>query len=440
MRSVSRRRFLRQAGACLALPFLPSLLPRALADDPVMARPPVRLLFIFAPNGKLMREWTPDAEGEKFVLQPVMESLSPYRDKLLVLSGLTLDGARAHGDGPGDHARAGAAFLTGAHPVKTGGDKLRNGQSVDQLAAAWLGRETRFPSLELGIERSRRGQCDSGYSCAYVSNISWRSAQQPMAKEVRPRLVFERLFGDEARRTPEERARRDFFRGSILDLSREQARGLQAELGRSDRAKLQEYLEAVRELEVRLQNPSQEVPAGLEVPGVAQSRAEHIQQMGSLLALAFQSDSTRVASLMLGNAGSNRSYPELGVPGGHHGMSHHGEEADKLKAIRRIDRFHVDQLAGLLDRFAAVEEGTGSLLDNLLIVYGSGIGEGSRHNHDNLPILLLGGGGGQLQGGRHLRYPKETPLCDLYLSLLGMAGVAAQQFGDSRGALPGLGG
>lgn len=439
MQPLSRRRFLRHAGACLALPFLPSLLPRARADEERTA-PPLRMLFIFAPNGKLMREWTPKTEGADFELPYLLEPLAPFRDKLLVLSGLTLDGARAHGDGPGDHARAGAAFLTGAHPVKTGGDNIRNGQSVDQCAAAYLGDQTRFPSLELGIEKNRRGRCDSGYSCAYVSNISWRSARQPLAKEVKPQLVFERLFGEEALRSPAARARRDFFRGSILDLASEQARGLQAQLGRNDQAKLQEYLDAVRELEQRLQEPATALPDEQDRPGVPRSRAEHIQQMGSLLALAFQSDSTRIASLMFGNAGSGRSYPELGVPDSHHGMSHHGEEPTKLEAVRRIDRFHVEQLAAMLERFASIEDGEGSLLDNMVIMYGSGIGEGNRHNHDELPILLLGGGAGRLQGGRHLRYADDTPLCNLYVSLLHMAGVALPQFGDSTGALPGLGG
>ncbi len=436
MSDQNRRTFLRNLGACLALPFLPSL-PGAFADER-RARAPLRMLFVFAPNGKIMPDWTPTEEGADFTLPYLLEPLESQRERMLVLSGLTLDGARAHGDGPGDHARASAAFLTGAHPRKTGGDDILNGISVDQVAAEKLGEHTRFPSLELGIEGNRRGRCDSGYSCAYVSNISWRSAVQPMAKEVKPRLVFDRLFGDERRLSPEERARRELLRGSVLDLVGEQAHGLARRLGRDDRAKLDEYLHAVRELEARLGQPQEDPGAQAERPGKPGDRAEHIQMMGELLTLAFQTDATRVATLMFGNAGSNKSYPQLGVSDGHHSVSHHRGDEQKIDKVRRIDRFHVEQLAALVERFASVREGDGSMLDNMVIVYGSGIGDGNRHHHHDLPVLVLGGGAGRLASGRHVRFPRDTPLTNLYLTLLDLAGVRVPRFGDSTGPLQGL--
>lgn len=440
MRELTRRTFLRgAAGAALALPWLESW-PAAAAE-----RPPVRLLFVYVPNGMHMPEWTPAAPGPLRALPPLLQPLAPLREDVLVISGLTLDGARAHGDGPGDHARAVAAFLTCAHPRKTAGEDLQVGVSVDQVAAQRIGRATRFPSLELGCERgAQSGSCDSGYSCAYSSNLSWHAPGSPRAKEVDPRRVFERLFvNPDDRLPPAERARRARYRGSVLDLVQEEATALRARLGRRDRDKLDEYATSVRELERRLDeaaaaagpDPGMEAPTG--IPG---DFGAHIRLMYDLAALALETDQTRVVSVLVANAGSNRSYRDLGVPEGHHDLSHHGRDADKQAKVARINRFHVEQLAHLLGRLKRTREEGGTLLDRTLVVFGSGISDGDRHNHDDLPVLVCGRGGGAVAPGRHLRVARETPLANLYLSALQAAGAAVPSFGDSTGPLAGLGG
>lgn len=441
-----RRAFLRgAAGTLLALPALESLAPApARADEPGQGGEPPRLILLFVPNGKHMPDWTPAQEGPGFELPWLLEPLAAYRDDLLLLSGLALDGARSHGDGPGDHARAAGAFLTGAHPFKTGGSGIRNGVSVDQVAARQLGARTRFPSLELGCEPSKQGgSCDSGYSCAYSSNIAWRSPTAPVAKEINPRRVFERLFVDgEARLTPEERARRRRGRLRVLDHVLEDSRRLRGQLGAEDRSKLDEYLESVRELERRLNRAADdgEPEVGIDPPaGVPADHGEHIRLLHDLSVLAFRNDLTRVVTFMVGNAGSNRTYPELGIHEGHHRLSHHGNEADKIEKIRAINRWHVEQLAHLLGRLREAPAGEGTLLDRTLVVYGSAIADGNRHAHHDLPILLAGGRGLGLTPGRHLRFPRDTPLCNLYLSLLQRVGVRQQAFGDSTGPLHGLG-
>jgi len=439
--AIPRRTFLKGAGAALALPLLEGMLPApCLAGEPAG---PVRLLFVFTPNGMHMPDWTPATEGADFGLPYLLEPLAPWREQLFVPSGLALDNARSKGDGPGDHARAGAAFLTTAHPKKTGGADIRLGVSVDQVAAAKVGRATRFPSLELGTEPSRQaGACDSGYSCAYSSNVSWRTPTQPLAKEVDPRLVFERLFlTEEARLSPEERERRRRYRRSVLDLVGEDAARLSGRLGRTDRRKLGEYAHGVRELERQIEAAAAEAA---ELPDFDAPRraprdyGRHVRLMYDLVGLAFEADLTRVATIMVGNAGSNRSYRDLGVPEGHHSLSHHGGDAEKQAKIRRINRWHTEQLAHLVERLATTPEGDGSLLDRTLVVYGSGIGDGNRHNHDDLPILLIGGAKAGVTPGRHVRYRRDTPLANLYLALLARAGVHAGSFGDSDGPLPGL--
>jgi len=443
----TRRQVLRGTGALLALPWLESLAapgPRASPVSPGEG-PPLRLLFVMTPNGAQMDRWTPAVEGALESLPPTLQPLEPWRDQLLVLSGLTHDKARANGDGPGDHARAAAAFLTSSQPRKTAGSDLRAGVSVDQLIAAEIGARTRLRSLELGTQAGRLGgQCDSGYACAYSSNISWLGPSTPAAKEVDPRLVFERLFGDgPPGESAEERAARILRRRSLLDSVRADARALGPRLAVADRGRLEEYLSGVRELERRIEAVEQGrtlAPQGARPPdGVPEDFAEHARLLGDLLALAFASDSTRIASLMLANEGSNRSYPELGVPEGHHELSHHGNDPIKREKVATIDRHHVELLAHLIGRLAASSEGPGasSLLDHTLVLYGSAIGDGNRHNHDELPLLLLGRGGG-VRSGRHLRYPAQTPCANLYLTLLDLAGVPRAVFGDSTGPLTGL--
>jgi hypothetical protein len=449
-RRLHRRTVLRGLGAALALPWLEGMAgpgPRtAAAGEP--EGPPRRMAFLFVPSGVHMPDWTPKATGRDYELPWILEPLAPHKDDLLVLSGLAQDQARAHGDGPGDHARCVAVYLTGAHPVKTKGANIRVGVSVDQVGARAIGQHTRFGSLELGIERGKQsGNCDSGYSCAYSSNMSWRTPTTPMPNEVDPRLVFERLF-DAGRpgESKEARRRRLARRKSVLDVVGEDAAQLGKVLGGSDKAKLAEYLEGVREIEQRLEKIERNQAAGgdpvtdFTVPrGYARERTQHIRLMADLLVLAFRTDSTRIATFMLATGGSGSSYPFIGVPEPHHPLSHHGKNPQKIAKIRKINRYHVEQLAYLLAKMRAVKEGEGTLLDNTMLVYGSAIGDGNRHNHDDLPILLAGGGGGSLQTGRHLRYDRWTPLNNLYLSMLDRVGAPTDSLGDSTGRLPRLG-
>lgn len=421
MRPVSRRTMLRGAGAALALPWLEAF---------GGAAPPVRLAYLFVPNGIHMPDWTPASEGAAFSLPFVLQPLAPHRERLLLLSGLAHDKARANGDGPGDHARSAAAFLTGAQPVKTDGSGIRAGVSADQAAARRVGNRTRLPSIEIGCEAGLvSGQCDSGYSCAYSSNISWSTPQTPMAKETDPRQLFDRLFGE----TREGLARKK----GLLDRVREDARSLSRKLGATDRRKLDEYLTGVHELERRIALAADPAaPAAKRPEGTPRDYAEHLRVMADLLALAFATDTTRIATFMLANEGSNRSYPMLGIPEGHHELSHHGGDAGKQEKIRRINRFHVETLAHLLGRLAEAREGGDSLLDRCLVVYGSGISDGNRHNHDELPVLVAGGAAAGLRTGRHLRLPRETPMNNLHLALLDRLGVDLPAFGDSTARLP----
>ncbi len=437
---ISRRAALRGMGASIALPFLESLLPRGAAG--VTMTPPVRLAFVYAPNGKHMTDWSPTAEGAILDLPPTLRPLEPVRDHVRVLSGLSLRAAAPGADGPGDHARAMATFLTGVRPHKTSGSDVRVGVSVDQVVSAAIGRATRLPSLEVGCEGGKTaGTCDNGYSCAYQTNLSWRTASTPMPKEVDPRLVFERLFGDRVRAGADAaRAKRDRDQRSILDFVAEDARHLHDRLGGEDRRKLDEYLTGIREVEARIQRAQPVVAVGrdrlVRPTGVPENYAEHARLLGDLVALAFQADLTRVATFVLGNDGSNHSYREVGVSEGHHDVSHHGNDLTKHAKLRRINRLHVEQLAHLLRRLKATAEGDGNLLDRCLIVYGSGIRDGDRHDHEDLPVLLAGGAA--VKGCRHIRYAAGTPLCNLYLTLLDWLEVRAERFGDSTGRLPGL--
>lgn len=432
-RHLPRRTFLKGAGAAIALPWLDAMCP-------ALSRPgerPLRAVFVFAPNGMKMDEWRPATAGADFVLPRTLEPLAAVRAQVTVLSGLDLDAARAHGDGPGDHARACAAFLTCAHPRKTGGADLRAGISVDQVIAAERGGATRFASLELGMEGgAAAGICDSGYSCAYSNHVSWRKPSTPVAKETSPRALFVRLFGDPARARAEELRRRELE--SLLDAVAEDAGDLRARLSRADRSKLDDYLTAVRELEQRLAAPPPDPLAAPEGLLEARTYPQRLALMYEILALALQTDSARVATLMLGNAGSSLSYPWLGIRDGHHGLSHHRGDADKHAKIAQINRWQIAQLAVFLERLAATDDGGESLLARTALVYGSGIADGNRHDHGDLPILVAGGANGHLRGGRHVVCERGTPLANLYASVLGWLGIARERFGDSTGALAGL--
>jgi hypothetical protein len=445
---MSRRAALRGLGASVALPLLEAMLPGARGGGaPAPPRPPRRLLYVYIPNGVHLPHWTPGAEGAGFDLPPILEPLGPFREDVLVLSGLTLDPARAHGDGPGDHPRAMTAFLTGRHPHKTPGADLRAGVSADQVIAQKVGGATRFRSLELGCDGTRpAGTCEGNYSCVYQSTISWASETTPLGKETVPRLVFDRLFGDAAGAGGSDAAlaRRRLLRESILDSVAEDARTLQAQLGGPDGRKLEEYLTGLLEVERRMQNsaPVADVVGGkVKRPGAAPAEfGEHVRLLIDLLALAFQSDMTRVATLVFGNDQSNRTYPAVGVAEAHHEVSHHGKNPEKQAKVAKINRYHVQQLAYLLGRLKEIKEGGGTLLDSCMVVYGSGISDGDAHNHEDLPILVAGRGGGTLRPGRHVRCPKETPLMNLHLALMGRMGVDLPSFGDSTGRLSGLDG
>jgi hypothetical protein len=441
---ISRRTVLKGLGAAVALPWLEAMAPwTVLASSVPAASVPNRMAFLYVPNGVNMAEWRPEAEGALGELPSILKPLAPVKDRLLVLSGLTADKARPNGDGPGDHARALAAYLTGCQPRKTDGADIRVGISVDQVAAARVGDQTRLPSLEIGCEPGRQaGSCDSGYSCAYSNTISWRSATTPVPKEVNPRLVFERLF---ATAPPAERAARDLKRKSVLDFVQQDAGSLRTQLGATDQRKLDEYFSSVRDIELRIQRseklPELKVPDGTKKPeGIPTSYEEHLRLMCDLLVLAFQTDVTRVCTFVLANEGSNRPYAAIGVPEGHHDLSHHQNDPKKLAKIREINTFHMKQYAYLLTKLQSIREGDGTLLDHCLIAYGSGNGDGNRHNHDDLPILLAGRAGGTIKTARHIRYPKDTPLNNLWLSMLDRMDVKVPTLGDATGRLPGLAG
>jgi hypothetical protein len=442
---ISRRTLLKGLGTAIALPFLEAMRPTLTIADTAKTGAPKRMAFIYIPNGAHMAAWTPTAEGANFPLPPTLEPLKDFQDRLMVLSGLTLNTARPLGDGPGDHARAMSAFLTGAHPRKTYGADIKIGVSVDQVAAQKIGQQTKFPSLEIGCEGGKlAGNCDSGYSCAYSSNLSWRTETTPNAKEINPRLVFERLFGNQVQGEEDSsRANRDRYKKSILDFVKEDTRKLRFKLGGPDQRKLDEYMSSLREVESRIDRasrlPEAKAPNGLVIPGaVPQDYQEHLRLMCDLMVLAFQADLTRVATFVFANDGSNRSYKLIEVPEGHHDLSHHGGNKDKQAKIAKINKFHITQFAYLLGKLKAVQEGEGNLLDNSMIVLGGGISDGNRHNHDELPILLAGKGGGSVNPGRHIRVKKETPLTNLYLGMLDRFAVPTEKLGDSTGKLEGL--
>ncbi len=450
-KGISRRTVLRGLGVTVALPWLeamPGLGSRAAGavmggtSLPASAVP-VRLACVFMPNGVNYEAWEPAGEGASYALSRTLEPLAAVRSHVNVMTGLTLNKARANGDGPGDHARSSASFLTGNQARKTAGNDIRNGVSVDQIAARHVGTQTRLPSIELGCENSpSAGSCDSGYSCAYTSNISWRADDAPMPKMVDPAAVFERLFGDATQAAAQrERLSR---RQSILDFVRDDARRLSDRLGMNDRRKLDQFQSAVREIELRIQRarddtrtvkaPDMPAPAG-----IPRAVGEHIDLMYDMLLLAFQMDVTRVGTFMLAVDGSNRTLPEIGITEGHHHLSHHQNNAEMIEKIRRIDRFYVERFARFVDRLSKTPDGEGTLLDNSMVLLGGGISDGNKHNHEDLPILLAGRGGGTIDPGRAVRSARETPLCNLYVSLLDRMGCEVESFGDSTGRLGGLG-
>jgi Protein of unknown function (DUF1552) len=451
---VSRRNFLRGVGVSLALPTFESLVAasRAMAAagpaGAMAATPsgaPLRMAYVYVPNGVHQRHWWPNGTGKDFELTRTLQPLEKVKQQVQILGGLDHLNANGGLDGPGDHARASGTFLTGVRVKKTAGADIHAGVSVDQVAAQRIGHLTRFPSLELTCDGVRKsGNCDSGYSCAYQFNLSWSNPTVPVSPEPNPRLVFERLFGAGA---PSERRRNFDLRReqqrSILDFVLDDTRALEQQLGGHDQKKLDEYLTSVRQIERRLEqaeqfkdfaNPSVETPAG--IPGTFQ---EHIQLMFDMMILAFQTDSTRIATFLLANEGSNRTFPDINIAEGHHNLSHHRNKKEPLDKIADIDRWYVLQFAHFLQKMDSIKDIDGkSLLHNSMIVYGSGNGDGNRHNHDNLPVILAGSAGGTLAAGRHVKF-KSQPMSNLYLSMLDRMGVAeVPRLGDSTGRIQGI--
>jgi len=453
--ALTRRTFLRGLGACIALPAFESLLPLRSLGTPVSTPTapasggagsiaPLRMAFVYFPNGAIQPQWWPQGEGTAFEFSRTLKPLESLRDQIQILSGLDHVNATAGPDGAGDHARANGTFLTGVR-MKKSATEVHAGISIDQIMARNMGHLTRLPSLELTCDAGRNsGACDSGYSCAYQYNLSWSSPTTPMTPEANPRLVFERLFGAGTRKErAAELQRRRAEQRSILDFVVADARDLQRQLNASDRDKLDQYLTGVRDLESRIQraeqigdptNPNVESPAG-----IPPTYAEHIQLMYDVMLLAFQTDSTRVATLLLAHDGSNRSFAEIGIPEGHHDLSHHFGNEEKIAKLADIDLWYSKQFARFLDRLRETRDVDGkSLLDNCMIVYGSGNSDGNRHTHVNLPIVLAGGGGGTLTPGRFVSHGSK-PACNLFLSLADRMGATAlERFGDSSGRLANL--
>ena len=443
-----RRTFLRGLGATMALPLLDSMAPAASVS--AASAPPIRLGYVYTPNGivgacdKSPRPfmWTPKASGANFEFSPTMKVLEPFRDEINVFSGLAQVTGRALGDGPGDHARATATFLTGVHPYKTGGADFHLGISADQIAAKELGKFTQLASLELGLEpQPLAGNCDSGYTCAYMS-MSWRGPTSPLPAEINPRTVFERLFGDGDSTDARARIARLESQRSVLDYVSSSLSRLRMSLGVGDKRKLEEYLESVRDIERRIQlaeSQNVELPH-IERPGaIPEDYLHYTKLMIDMQVVAWQTDMTRVASLMLGRDGSNRAYREIGISDGHHSISHHQGDQERLDKLIKIDELHVSMFAYLLEKLKATPDGDGTLLDRSLVLFGSSISESNIHTHDDLPIVLAGGANGQLKGNRHLVYSRETPLNNIFLNMFDLAGLPhVDGFGDSTGRLTNL--
>jgi uncharacterized protein DUF1552 len=432
-------------GAAVALPVLDAMTPafgylRPGYGSQAVNAAPRRLAFTYVPNGVTMAEWTPKGVGAAFEYTRILKPLERFREHTAVLSGLAHRNGYALGDGPGDHARAAASYLTGAHPRKTAGADIHNGVSVDQIAANQLGAHTRFASLELGCDDSRTvGNCDSGYSCAYTNSLAWRGPATPLPPETNPRLVFERLFGDVDTNLPAEtRARRLLYRRSILDLVAERTAQLKTDLGASDRRKLDEYLSSIREIERRIERAEQD-PTGLtpsidKPSGIPVSYVDYVKLMFDLQIVAFQTDLTRIVTMMMGREGSMRTYPEIGVADPHHPLTHHRGNAEWIEKVTRINTLHVELFASFIEKLSSTPDGDGTLLDHSTIVYGSGLADGNRHTHEDLPILLVGRGG-NARLGQHIAYPKDTPMTNLFLTLLDQLGVHSEELGDSTGRI-----
>jgi hypothetical protein len=438
--ALPRRTFLRGMGVTIALPLLDAMIPAfsVLAKTPM--RPVKRLGFIYTPNGATMSAWTPAGEGPALTeLSPTLSPLAPFRDQVIVPTGLSQKMAESMGDGNGEHSRGQTVWLSGVHPKRTEGADVESGITVDQIAAQALGKDTPLLSIEMALEQNYLvGNCDNGYSCVYWNTISWRTPTTPLPMEVNPRVVFERMFGDGG--TPQQRLEQIREDRSILDSVKDAITGLQGRLGAGDRTRVAEYLDSMREIERRIQvaeKQSGESPIALpdRPVGAPESYDDHAKLMFDLAVVAFQADITRVFTLLLGREQTNRPYPFIGVPEAHHSISHHQNDPIKLAKAAKINAYHIDLLARFAGKLRDIKDGDGTLLDHSMILQGGGLSNSDQHSHIDLPLVLVGGGAGQLKGGRHLRFPKDTPMNNLHLSLLEKVGVPVEKFGDSTGSM-----
>ncbi len=435
-KALPRRTFLRGLGtAAVALPFLDSMVPALGAPS----KAPVRLAFLYVPNGIMMKDWNPDYEGALGELPRALKPLDSMKQDFMLLGNLTHNSGRALLDGAGDHGRCSGSYLTGIQVKKTTID-IKASISCDQIIANKIGSQTRFPSLELGMDDARQaGDCDSGYSCAYTNNLAWKSETQPLPPTLDPRVLFERLFGDGVVLSPEEKARQIKDRQSILDFVMADTKKLQSTLGPTDKRKLDEYMSSIREVERQLEKAEKDnaqINPGMDKPyGVPADFAEHFKLMTDMMLLAFQADMTRVITFMVTHEGTSRAYREIGIPDGHHPCTHHQGKADLIEKVSQINEYHTKNFNLFLNRLKATKEGDSNLLDNSMIVYGAGLSDGNRHLHEDLPTLIAGKGGGFLKPGRRIVYRKETPMCNLHLTLMDRMGVPIEHFGDASGRL-----
>jgi Protein of unknown function (DUF1552) len=437
-KAIPRRTFLRGAGSALALPLLDAMRPAFTSAAESAALTAKRLSFFAVPNGIIMDRWTPTAAGQGFPITPVLEPFAAFRDRMVVIGGLANNEARKlEFEIAGDHPRACSAYLTATHPKMTSGADIHCGVSVDQVAAKELGKQTQLPSLEIGLETPMIGACESAYSCVYYNTISWRGPETPLPMENRPRAVFERLVGDST--DPAERTARIRENRSILDLVSQDLTRLLRSVGQSDRLKLDQYAEAIRSVEQQIQVAEQQAPKALpdmEKPiGVPEKFSDYARLMLDLQVLAFQGDMTRVATFMVGHEMGGRAYPELGFGDQHHSLTHHQGDRAKIEKVIQIDIFHAKLYQYFLEKMRSVPEGDGSLLDHSLLVYGSPLSDGNMHLYRDLPVLLIAGAATGIEGNRHVRYADDTPMANLYLTLLGRLGVIVERFGDSTGQL-----
>ncbi|MGH9241545.1 MAG: DUF1552 domain-containing protein [Vicinamibacterales bacterium] len=442
--ALPRRTFLRGVGATLALPLLDAMVPALTAQSRTAARPLRRLGFVYMPNGVArnfsgINYWTPLGEGTAFEFSQILKPLEPFRDRMVVVSGLAQHQADAHDDGAnGDHTRGTSSWLTGVHPKRTEGADIRNGISADQIAAAEIGRDTALPSLELAIDLNfLGGQCENSYACAYMNTLSWSTATTPLPTENNPRIVFERLFGDGG--TSEQRLARARENRSILDSVMADLNRLQNSLGPSDRTKVTDYVDSVREVERRIQRVEQrnasDLPDLNQPSGIPDRFDEHVKLMYELQWLAYRADVTRVVTFMLGRELNFRTYPEIGITEGHHGLSHHQDNPNQLAKYAKLGTYQAELFSWFLEKLKSTPEGDGTLLDHSLFLYGAGLSNPNLHAHYDLPLVLVGSAAGQLTGGRHIVYKQETPMTNLLLSMLDKVGVQAEKLGDSTGRL-----